>query len=177
MGTAEEDREGVASAGVHGVPTSQPDDFMSEAGLGGSDELTRLSCTLGASLSAVAILSSIGAAAAVRKDRHILSIRRRTSSSWSFLHSFVSFVHVDLADFCCVAQLDLSSMGAVGRQLSRLWCREHGSAFANIVEARHEDCIFREGATSGGVDIVIVAVTVVCSRSTAVAHSEGDGYV
>jgi hypothetical protein len=81
MGTAEEDREGVTSAGMDGVPTSQADDFVSEAGPEGSDELTRLSCTSGASFGAVTVFSPISAAAAVRKDCRSLSIRWRTISS------------------------------------------------------------------------------------------------
>jgi hypothetical protein len=81
MGTAEEDWEGVASAGVHGIPASQADDFMSEAGLEGSDELTWLSCASGTSFSTVAVFSPIGTAAAVRKDHRSPSIRRRTTSS------------------------------------------------------------------------------------------------
>jgi hypothetical protein len=80
MGAAEKDWEGVASAGAHGVSTSQADDFMSEAGLEGSDELTRLSCPSGASFGTVAVLPSIGATAAVRKDRLSPSIRRQTTS-------------------------------------------------------------------------------------------------
>jgi hypothetical protein len=68
MGAAEEDWEGVALAGVHGVSASQTDDFVSEAGPEGPDELTWLSCPLGTSFGTVAVFSSIGTTAAVRKD-------------------------------------------------------------------------------------------------------------
>jgi hypothetical protein len=81
MGAAEEDWEGVASACVHGVSASQTDNFVSEAGPEGSDKLTRFSCPSGALFGTVAVFSSIGATAAVRKDRLTPSIRRRTISS------------------------------------------------------------------------------------------------
>jgi hypothetical protein len=81
MGAVEEDWEGVTSAGTHGIPTSQADDFVSEAGLEGLDELTWFSCASGTSFGAVTVFSPIGATAAVRKDRRSPSIRRRAISS------------------------------------------------------------------------------------------------
>jgi hypothetical protein len=80
MGTAEEDWECIASTGAHGVSTSQADDFVSEAGLEGSDELTWLPCSTGTSFGTVTIFSSIRTTVAVRKDRLSLSIRLRTTS-------------------------------------------------------------------------------------------------
>jgi hypothetical protein len=80
MTVAEEDGQGVASAGAHGVSASQTDDFVSEAGAERSDELTRLSCPSGTSLGAVTIFSSFRTTGAVRKDRRRLSIRWRTIS-------------------------------------------------------------------------------------------------
>src|SRR5580693_2813337 len=127
MIVAEEDGQCVASAGAHGVPTSQADDFVSEAGAELSDELTRLPCSSGASLGAMAIFAPFRAAGAVREDRRRSSIRWRTICICSLLHSFVSFVHADLSDFCCVAQFDASSVGTVGRDSTRLWCGELGS--------------------------------------------------
>jgi hypothetical protein len=114
MIAAEEDGQGVTSACAHGVSASQTDDFVSEAGAERSDELTQLPCPAGTSFGTVAIFSAFCATGAVRKDRRRLSIRRRTVNTWSLFHSFASFVHADLSDFCCVAQLDLSSMGTVG---------------------------------------------------------------
>jgi hypothetical protein len=163
MTAAEEDGQGVALAGAHGVSASQTDDLVSEAGAERSDELTRLFCPSGASLGAVAILSSFRATGAVRKDRRRLSIRRRTISTWSLLHSFASFVHADLSDFCCVAQLDSSSMGTVGRDATGFRRREHGSGFFDgIVESGDKDGVVREGTPeSWGVNIVIGTVTIV----------------
>jgi hypothetical protein len=80
MGVAEEDGEGVAATGAHGVPASQADDFVSEAGSECSDELTGLPCPAGTSLCTVAILSPFGATGTVRKDCLSPSIRRRTAS-------------------------------------------------------------------------------------------------
>jgi hypothetical protein len=80
MGVAEEDWECVALAGAHRVSATQADDFVSEAGLEGSDELTRLPCSSGTSFGAVAILSPLGTTGAVRKDRLCSSIRRRTTN-------------------------------------------------------------------------------------------------
>jgi hypothetical protein len=74
MGVAEEDWEGITSAGAHGFSTSQADDFVSEASPEGSDELTQLSCSSGASFGTVAVFSPIGPTAAVRKDCLSLSI-------------------------------------------------------------------------------------------------------
>jgi hypothetical protein len=177
MGVAKEDRECVASAVVHCDPTSQTDDFMSEAGSKGSHELTCLPGPSSATFGAVAVLPALGTTVAVRVDCLCLSIRWSAVRSCSFFHSFISCVHTDLMDFCCIAQLDVSSMGTVWRQSAGFWCGEQGSGLANVVKGRHEDCVFREGAMSGGVDVVIVAMTVVRSRSAAVTRSEGDGYV
>ena len=78
MVVAEEDWEGVAATGAHGVSASQTDDFVSKTGAECPDELTRLSGPSSTSLCAVTILSSFCATGAVRKDRRRLSIRRRT---------------------------------------------------------------------------------------------------
>jgi hypothetical protein len=146
MIAAEEDGQGIALTGAHGVSASQTDDFVSKAGAECPDELTRLSGPSSTSLCAVTILSSFCATGAVRKDRRRLSIRRRTISTWSLLHSFASFVHADLSDFCCVAQLDLSSMGTVGRDATGFGRREHGSGFFDgIVESGDKDGVVREG--------------------------------
>jgi hypothetical protein len=74
MGAAKEDRECVASAVVHCDPTSQTDDFISEAGSEGSHELTCLSCPSSATFSTVAVLPALGATVAVRVDCRRLSI-------------------------------------------------------------------------------------------------------
>jgi hypothetical protein len=146
MVVAEEDGEGVALTGAHGVSASQTDDFVSKTGAECPDELTRLSGPSSTSLCAVTILSSFCATGAVRKDRRRLSIRRRTISTWSLLHSFASFVHADLSDFCCVAQLDSSSMGTVGRDATGFGRREHGSGFFDgIAESGDKDGVVREG--------------------------------
>jgi hypothetical protein len=176
MGVAEENWEGVALAGAHRISASQADDFMSEAGPEGSDELTWLSCSAGTSFGAVAIFPPLGATGAVRKDRLSPSIRRRTTNICSLLHSFVSFIHADLADFCCVAQLDSSSMGAVGREPSRFRCREHGLAFFDwATTGRDEDGVVGKGALcSWGVHVVIGTVAVVGGRTTAVTGGELD---
>jgi hypothetical protein len=81
MVVAEEDGEGVASTGAHGVSASQTDDFVSKTGVECPDELTRLSGSSSTSLCAVTILSSFCTTGAVRKDRRRLSIRRRTVST------------------------------------------------------------------------------------------------
>jgi hypothetical protein len=67
-------------------------------------------------------------------------------------------------------------MGAVGRQPSRLWCREQGLALSNVaIEGRDKDSIFGEGALSSwGVDVVIGAVAIVLSGPTTVTGGEGD---
>jgi hypothetical protein len=67
-------------------------------------------------------------------------------------------------------------MGAVGRQLPRLWCREQGSALSDVtVEGRDEDCVVGKGASLlWGVNVVIGTVTIVGGRSTAGTGSEGD---
>jgi hypothetical protein len=174
MGVAKEDWEGITSAIAHGIPTPQAYDFVSEASPEGSDELTQLFCSSSALFCAVAVLPSVGTAATVRIDRCSPSIRRWAISSCSLLHSFVASIHANLTDFCSVAQLDSSSMGAVWQQSAGLWCREQGLGFANVVKGRDEDCIPREWTTSWRVDVVIVAVTVVLGESTVVAHDKGD---
>jgi hypothetical protein len=113
MGTAEEDWECIALAVVHGDPTSHADDLVSEASPEGSDQLTHFSCSSRALFCTVAVLPSISTAVTVRIDHHRSSIQWQAINICSLLHSSVSFVHTDLVDFCCVAQLDLSSMGAV----------------------------------------------------------------
>jgi hypothetical protein len=66
-------------------------------------------------------------------------------------------------------------MGAVGRQLSGLWCREQGSALSNMtVEGRDEDSVLGKGALSWGIDVVIGTVTIVRGGPTAVTSGEGD---
>jgi hypothetical protein len=148
MGVAEEDRECVALTVVHGNPTSQTDNFVSEAGSGGSDELTRLACSSGTSFRTMAILSPVGSTATVGVDHRSPSIRWRAVSIWSLLHSFVSFVHADLVEICSFTQLNSSSMGAIWRQPSRLQCREHGSGLSEVVKGRDKDCILGEGISS-----------------------------
>jgi hypothetical protein len=74
MGAVEEDQECVALAVMHGNLTSQTDDFVSEAGLEGSDKLTHLVRPSGASFRTMAVLSSVGTTATVRVDRRSLSI-------------------------------------------------------------------------------------------------------
>jgi hypothetical protein len=113
MGVAEEDQECVALAVVHGNPTSQADDLMSEASPEGSDELTRFFCSSHASFCTVAVFPPVGTTGTVRIDRRRSSIRRWAVNICSLLHLSVSFIHTDLTDFCCVAQLNSSSMGAV----------------------------------------------------------------
>jgi hypothetical protein len=175
MIVAKEDGECVTSTGAQGVSASQTDDFVSEAGVERPDELTRLFCSSGALLCAVTILSAFRSTGAVREDRRRLSIRRRAINIWSILHSFVSFVHADLSDFCCVAQFDMSSMGAVGRDSAGFQCGERGSGFLNgIVEGGDEGGVVREGAPSRRVNVVIGAVTIIAGRATAVAGEECD---
>jgi hypothetical protein len=113
MGTVEEDQECIAPAVVHGDPTSQADDLMSEASLEGLNELTHFSHSSRASFCTVEVLPSVGTTGTVRIDRCHSSIRRQAVNICSLLHSSISFFHTDLVDFCCVAQLDSSSMGAI----------------------------------------------------------------
>jgi hypothetical protein len=83
---------------------------------------------------------------------------------------------MDLSDICCVAQFDVSRMGAVGRDATRFRRGEHSSGFCDgIDESGDKDGVVREG-TSGSwrVNVVISTVTVVVSGAAAVTGGERD---
>jgi hypothetical protein len=83
---------------------------------------------------------------------------------------------MDLSDICCVAQLDVSRMGAVGRDATGFRCGEHSSGLCDgIGESGDKDGVVGEGTSgSWGVNVIIGTVTVVAGGATAVAGGERD---